>query len=157
MSITSDHRRSDRWANCPHYVRDLVWTDHEAIRTTLMSYTESMPPLLSPPDNELENSIAHNPINSNPHLFALVTPINVTRLGSLLANHPNCPLVNSVCCGFREGFWPWAITGGVGSPTTVDNSFRPLKDAAHIDFVHQQHDLEIVLSHLLLAQISYQG
>ncbi|KIM85547.1 hypothetical protein PILCRDRAFT_65877, partial [Piloderma croceum F 1598] len=106
-----------------------------------------MPPLPSPPVNELNNSVALNTIHENPHLFKIVTPIDVDRLELLLTPHPNRPGVNSVCCGLREGFWPWAATDGISRPLIVDNSDRPLTDKKHASFVREQRDAEIALEH----------
>jgi hypothetical protein len=60
---------TDRWANRPRYVRDLVWADDEATRMTLVVWTESAPPLPTPPANELDNVVALTTIQDNPHLF----------------------------------------------------------------------------------------
>jgi hypothetical protein len=87
----------DRWIYRPHYVRDLVWTDNDPIRMTLVTWTESAPPLPSPPMNELTNSIALRTIRDNPDLFKIVTPIDIDHLECLLVLHPNRPLVLSVC------------------------------------------------------------
>jgi hypothetical protein len=135
----------DRWALRPRYARDLVWADDIPIHTTLVAWTESAPPLPSPPSNELLNPIALKTIEDHPDLFKIVTPVDVDHLEHLLTAHPNRPLVSSICRGFREGFWPWAITEGVERPLIVDNSTRPLSDEAHINFVHEQRDAEIAL------------
>lgn len=135
----------ERWANRPRYVRDLVWASDEPSRTTLALYTESMPSIPSPPENEMSNTIALDTIKNYPHLFKIVTPINIDRFQSLLTNHPNRPLVDSVCRGLHEGFWPYAITQGSQRPCIVDNSYRPLKEEAHISFARQQRDTEIKL------------
>jgi len=128
----------DRWAHRPRYARDLVWADNEPPRVTLAAWTESALPLSSPPANELSNEVALKTIRENPHLFKIVTPIDVDRLEHLLNSHPNRPLVHSICQGFRDGFWPWAITDGVERPLIVDNSFRPISDKSHINFIHEQ-------------------
>ncbi len=47
--------------------------------------------------------------------------------------------------GLETGFWPWADTSNPGYPTTNDNSFRPLRDHSHMDFVRSQRDTEIDL------------
>ena len=70
------------------------------------------------------------------------------RLEHLLTLHPNRAFVHSVCRGFREGFWPWAVTDGVVRPPVVDNSFRPLANQSHIAFVHEQQVMEIALGRL---------
>lgn len=142
----SDPTHLDRWANKPRYARDLIWGDgDEPNRLTLALSTESMPPLPSTPTNELNNPVAKDTICSHSHLFEIVTPIDVDRLASYLVTHPNQPLVSSIIHGLRYGFWPLAITDGVDRPSIVDNSHRPLREAAHIDFVRKQRDTEMAL------------
>ena len=57
------------------------------------------------PSEELENVVVTNTILNYEHLFRIVTPINIDRLSSLLTNHPNQPLVQSVLTGLREGLY----------------------------------------------------
>ena len=49
-------------------------------------------------------------IQSYPHLFCIITPIDMDHFKQLLHNHPNSELVVSVCQGLRSSFWPFAIT-----------------------------------------------
>ena len=119
----------DRWARQPRYVQDLVWGSDEPSRIMLALWTESAPPLPSPPVHELSNQMSLKTIHENPHLFKIVTPVDVDRLELLLDLHPNRPLVHSICRGFCHGFWPWAITDGVERPSIIDNSFCPLLKA----------------------------
>jgi hypothetical protein len=84
-------------------------------------------------------------VRNNPDLFQVVTPIRVDRLQQLLAGHPNRDLVDSVCHGFREGFWPWADTSLPGYPNTWDNSDRPIIEPTHQQFLRDQRDAEISL------------
>ena len=145
QSANNKLRGADRWAYRPRFARDFVWTDNEPPRTTLALWTESMPPFPTPPENELNNPVALDTIRNYPHLFKIVTPLDVDRLESLLALHPNRPAVASMCHGLRVGFWPWAITEGVPRPLVVDNSSRPLTDEKHVSFVRAQRDAEIAL------------
>ena len=46
----------------------------------------------------------------------------------LLKTHPNRPLINSVCRGLWEGFWPYANID-LNAPDTFDFSERQLTDA----------------------------
>ena len=89
-----------RWENHPRYARGLVWTDNDPTHTTLAAYTEIMPALPSAPTNELNNPVAHATIRLHPHLFQLITPINIDCLESLLTTHPNQALVCSIILGF---------------------------------------------------------
>src|SRR5258708_40287828 len=50
-----------------------------------------------------------NTIHSYPHLFPIITPVDVDRFKLLLHNHPNTALISSVCCGLRSGFWLFPI------------------------------------------------
>src|SRR5882724_8244889 len=68
-------------------------------------------------------------------------PINVNRFESLLEQHPNHPLVDSVCRSLREGAWPFA-TINPEDPTTFDFSSHTLNDSGTL-FVQEQCDLEI--------------
>jgi hypothetical protein len=129
----------------PRYARDLIWADNEPTRTTLAMATESMSPLPGPPENELSNQVALETIRQNPHLFKIVTPIDVDQFESLLDTHPNRSLIRSISRGLREGFWPWADTSDPSLPETWDNSFRLIDDPAKIQFVHEQRDKEIAL------------
>ncbi|KIJ22709.1 hypothetical protein M422DRAFT_122863, partial [Sphaerobolus stellatus SS14] len=100
-------------------------------------------PLPIPPSDELLlNKAAIETIKNNPHLFAIITPINYRHFYDLLHSHPNRALVHSVCLGFRDGFWPWANTHDSSRPITWDNSFRPLKDPSHETFVYEQCQIE---------------
>ncbi|PBK94094.1 DNA/RNA polymerase [Armillaria gallica] len=98
-----------------------------------------------PPHNELNNHVALDTIKSHLTLFHIITPINITCFRELLDSHPNQELVSSVCVGLEAGFWPWADTNNPGYPTTNDNSFRPLRDHSHVDFIRSQRDTEIDL------------
>jgi hypothetical protein len=82
-------------------------------------------------------------IEENPHLFPIVTPINVDCFEELLATHPNQPYVKSVCTALREGFWPWADTHTDEYPITHDNSDRPLKSEKERLFLREQRDVEL--------------
>ena len=137
----------DHWAHCPCYARDLVWDEALMHHMTLTQFTKIAPPLPSPPDNKLNNQVALDTIVCNPHLFKLVTPINIHVLKSYLASHPNHPFISSVCHGFQEGFWPYASSDQANQPTIIDNSFHPLQDEAHLAFVRQQHNVELALHH----------
>jgi hypothetical protein len=129
----------------PRYARDLIWTHDEPSRLTLARSTEFEPPVPSPPSNELSNNVALKTIHDNPHLFKIVTPINVDIFQSYLAHHPNQPFVQSVCRGLREGFWPWANTDFSEWPITYDNSYREIKNETHRVFLIEQIEAEVEL------------
>jgi hypothetical protein len=129
----------------PRYMRDFVWSDSEYGESASVSMTLHAPALPAPPQDELQDQIVSDTITQHPHLFAIITPVKVDRLEELLVSHPNRPLINSICRGFREGFWPWADTCKPGYPTTWDYSARLVHDSAHRQFLHDQRDIEIEL------------
>jgi hypothetical protein len=116
-------------------MRELYWDDKHDQRISLTMWTETAAPLPSPPADQLTNTVALHTLAAAPHLFKIVTPIDIDHLCDLLPSHPNRLLVTSICRSLRLGFWPWATTAGVERPVIVDNSERLLKDPAHIDFV----------------------
>jgi hypothetical protein len=129
----------------PRYLRDFIWFEEEPSSVPSALATEFMLPVPTPPINELSNLVALHTIRNHPHLFKIITPINVDRFGSYLLDHPNRSFVDSVCQGLRDGFWPWAITDDPSLPVTWDNSHRVLKEQGHVDFVREQRDVEIQL------------
>jgi len=60
------------------------------------TFTELTKPLASVPPSELCNPIPNVTLLSHPHLFKIITPINVDHLQTLLTSHLNQPLINSV-------------------------------------------------------------
>ncbi|KZV91665.1 hypothetical protein EXIGLDRAFT_589182, partial [Exidia glandulosa HHB12029] len=76
-------------------------------------------------------------------LFRIVTPIRVDVFEKYLEDHPNPEFVKFVCRGLREGFWPNAQTEAGVYPITWDNSDRPIRDDAHLTFLHEHRDAEI--------------
>ena len=110
---------------------------------TLAAYTEIMPALPSPSENELNNEVVNATICNHPHLFQLVTPVNVDCLEQYLSLHPNQVLAHSITLGFCQGFWPYTITENIPHPSIVNNSSCVIKDPVHAQFVHEQRDYEI--------------
>jgi hypothetical protein len=126
-------------------MRRSVWTDAGSSDcfspTARCTLTDK--PLPRPPLEEFANRDTQATIRENPHLFKIVTPINVKRFEELLETHPNKPFVQSVCTSLREGFWPWANTQKEDYPVTWDFSDRPLKTEREADFLRSQRDIEI--------------
>lgn len=100
-----------------------------------------MPPP-SIPLSKLTNAVSSATILSNPLIFRVTTLLNVDIFEHLLADHPNCPLVEWVCHGFWEGLWPGANTSAIVVPKTIDYSNHPLDEAA-AKFVWTQRNKEI--------------
>ncbi|KIJ32237.1 hypothetical protein M422DRAFT_184884, partial [Sphaerobolus stellatus SS14] len=123
------------------YTHGFLWSADEEPGTPSATSTLYAAPLPSPPKSELNNTTTWETINRYPHLFKIVTPINVTHFKGLLQHHPNQPYVQSVCRGLREGFWPHA-TIPPDSPDTFDFSDRPQSEEA-LSFIRAQRDKEI--------------
>ena len=143
--IASQRFEDQKWECRPKYVRNFVWIDNEPPHMTLAAYTEIMPALPSPPENELNNDAVRATIHLHPHLFCLVTPVNIEHLEYYLSSHPNHTLTRSIILGFHEGFWPFTITENSPRPSIVNNSSCVIKDPAHVQFVCKQRDYKIRL------------
>ena len=89
---------------------------------TAADWTLTALSLPRPPPSEARNLSACKTVNDHPDLFKIVTPVKVDNLECLLVSHPNCPFVESVLEGLREGFWLWASTTLEGYPETHDES-----------------------------------
>jgi hypothetical protein len=129
----------------PRYYQRSVWADGESSVSFSPTASSTLveAPLPRPPPEEFSNVDALATIRKNPHLFKIVTPINVTQFERLLESHPNKPFVQSACVSLREGFWPWANTQKEDYPTTWDFSERPPKTEREADFLRDQRDVEI--------------
>jgi len=129
----------------PRYMERSVWTDEDTspLVSPTAACTLSDEPLPRPSLQEFSNLDAMQTIRDNPHLFRIVSPINVDRFEKLLETHPNKPFVQSVCASFREGFWPWANTQKEEYPATWDFSERPPKTEREAGFLRDQRDVEI--------------
>ncbi|KAG8961706.1 hypothetical protein FRC05_005827 [Tulasnella sp. 425] len=126
-------------------MRGFLW--RKALRMGISpsaAYTEVAPPIPAPPENELNNPVTIQTIRSYPHLFQIVTSINVDQLESYLQNHPNHPLVESIVSGFRDRFWPFTETEGRDIPVIVDMPNQPFSDE-QMEFVRMQRDEEVAL------------
>ncbi|KAF8579934.1 hypothetical protein K439DRAFT_1648342 [Ramaria rubella] len=102
---------------------------------------ETAEPLPPVPATEHSSVLINQTLNLQPHLFYIVTPINIDKFEALLSSHPNQPLVNSVCRGLREGFWPYASINP-DHPVTNDSICRELDDSA-AESICTQRDIEI--------------
>ncbi|TFY58165.1 hypothetical protein EVG20_g8259 [Dentipellis fragilis] len=129
----------------PHHQRGFVWNPDMCSQssTPVADWSLTAEPLPSPPENELHNVATQETLAKYPHLFKVVTPINVDKFESLLKDHPNKPFVASICRGLREGFWPSADTSDPKYPATWDNSKRELKTEEHRAFVEEQCQKEV--------------
>ncbi len=65
--------------------------------TLSATYTESAPAVPDVPASDYRYANITNTIQSYPHLFSIITPINVNYFEQLLHNHPNTKLIHLVC------------------------------------------------------------
>ncbi|VDC04894.1 unnamed protein product [Peniophora sp. CBMAI 1063] len=130
----------------PRLNRGFLWEEDpflDSYVTPLATWTETAQPVPSPPLSVLNDPIANTTLASHPHLFAVVTPINIKNFESSLSSHPNQPYVQSVIRGLREGFWPY-IDGDLDRPLIRDHPERDL-EPAHLAFAKEQRDEERAL------------
>ena len=127
----------------PRYLRYNLWDPTTPFHPTVADWSETAIPLPAPPLSELNDPIVQKTISDNPHLFWIVTPINVDRFETLLSDHPNPLFVESVCAGLRRGFWPWADTQREGYPSIYDGARPTPLDKKKAAFLREQRDVEI--------------
>ena len=135
--------RNTTYGMKPKYLRYNVWNPESDFSPSTSDWTLTAEPLEGPPQSELDDENVKRTIKENPHLFKIITPIQVDVFEAYLSTHPNQPFVKSVCKGLREGFWPWAKTPCAGYPTINDESKPPPLDAKKADFLRTQRDLEV--------------
>ncbi|TDL23316.1 DNA/RNA polymerase, partial [Rickenella mellea] len=82
-------------------------------------------------------------VESNPHLFKIVTLIKVNAFRDLLKHHPNKRLVSSACRGLQEGFWPWATYPLSDYPLTNDEAQELFHDPVHQDILREKVQGEV--------------
>ena len=126
----------------PKWSRGFLWVCDASLKTPSATFTEIAAPLPDVPPSESCNHIPNSTITSHPHLFKIVMPIKVDCFEQCLSSHPNWPLIDSVCWGLCEGFWPFAIFNEL-APQTWDNSSWPLK-GPNLEFALKQWDKEII-------------
>ena len=127
----------------PKYLRYNTWDPESEFTPNVADWTLTAKPLEGPPQSALDDEPVSRTLRENPDLFKIVTPINVDISESYLATHPNRGLVNSVCDGLRNGFWPWAVTPMPGYPT-INNESKPAPiDEKRADFLRGQRDAEV--------------
>ena len=129
--------------HCP----TLIWRASDTPRAVSAYSTLTAEPVPSPPKNEFQNKIACKTISENPDLFKIVTSIKPDVFKEYLKDHPNQPLVESVDCGVRNGFWPWADTSDPRFPTTYDGSGQRSRITSEdkAKFIQQQSEDEMNL------------
>ncbi|RDB21877.1 hypothetical protein Hypma_010992 [Hypsizygus marmoreus] len=93
----------------PRFRRGFVWSNVPSDNTISPAalYTETAPPLPSPPLHLLHDPILQSSLTSLRDAVKVETPFDVDKLESMLHDHPNQPFVESVVRGLRDGFWPF--------------------------------------------------
>jgi hypothetical protein len=135
--IELEHPKYMQRSVCTRMMEDSSWISP----TVVCTMTDDLLP--RPPPEEYMNQAAVSTIKNNPHLFRIVTPINVDCFEELLKTHLNKLFVQSICISLHEGFWPWATTQKEEYPTTWDFSERPPKTEHRAGFLREQRDIEL--------------
>ena len=127
----------------PRYLRYNIWDPNTDLSANTSDWTLTAKPLEGPPQSALDDESVTKTINENPDLFKIVTPIRVDVFEKYLTSHPNQGFVKSVCKGFREGFWPWAVVPSPGYPVTNNESKPAPSDEEKANFLRAQRDIEV--------------
>jgi hypothetical protein len=89
----------------PKFRRGFAWGDSSSKNLSPAAlYTETAPPLPSPPDHLVNDPVIQATIEQLVDHIKVETPFDVDKLESLLIGHPNPLLVQSALRGLREGF-----------------------------------------------------
>ncbi|KAF5369108.1 hypothetical protein D9615_010430 [Tricholomella constricta] len=95
----------------PRFRRGFVWSDSHSYSPDNISpsalYTETAPPLPSPPSHLVNDPLIQASLHSMRHHVKVDTPFDVDKFEAMLHDHPNRPFVDSVMSGLRNGFWPF--------------------------------------------------
>lgn len=155
VSTSQDERIARLWSNAPLHLfgvepgeptfqRGLLWTLEEVGQSPTAQSTLNDKPFPRPHRRESRAEVLDT-IERYPHLFKIVTPINVPAFERLLRNHPNKDFVKSIVIGLKEGFWPFANTNpnGASYPLTHDASKRPPRTKEIGQFLIDQCKTEI--------------
>lgn len=138
----------------PKYLRGYVWAsvaDRSACLPLLSSeQTVFAAPLPHPPALSSHLTPLNNFISSNPDLFQIITPILVDKFRSILTSHPNRMLVNLVCDGLAEGFWPYADLSTLDPNQSFDHEAAACGKRCKVNdeesaFLLQQRDKEMAV------------
>src|SRR5260221_108287 len=127
----------------------LIFGVGDISHTPSATYTESASLVPSVPASDYWYTEITHTIRSHPHLFPIITPINVDPFEHLLHNHPNNQLVVSVCQGLRSGFWPFANTeksDSLPQGCVTHLQGMPVLDNDSLLFLKSQCNTEISLS-----------
>jgi hypothetical protein len=90
----------------PRFRRGFAWSDQSPHMSPSALYTETAPPLPSPPEHLLNDPIIQAALRASANHIKVTTTFDVDKFERMLSDHPNQPFVQSVLKGMREGFWP---------------------------------------------------
>ncbi|KAF6743491.1 hypothetical protein DFP72DRAFT_827734, partial [Ephemerocybe angulata] len=126
----------------PRFRRGFVWTSSNPnILSPSALYTETAPPLPTPPDSLLSNPSYKATLAALGDAVKVETPFDIEALGSLLSDHPNQPFVQSVLRGLREGFWPFDDGEWEALGKEYDGNFA--KEEDDLDAIRAFRDKEV--------------
>ena len=142
-SAVGHPQRIEFYGMRPKYLRYNIWDPDGNLAVTTAEWTHTAKPLPRPPSVQLMQPIVSDTVSKHSHLFKIVSPIKINRFKDLLIDHPNQPLVKSVCDGLMYGFWPWADIWKPDYPETLDLSLSIQSDAEREKFFREQAAIEI--------------
>jgi len=142
-SAVGHPQRIEFYGMRPKYLRYNIWDPDGDLAVTTAEWTHTAKPLPRPPSVQLMQPIVSDTVSKHSHLFKIVSPIKIDCFKDLLTDHPNQPLVKSVCDGLMYGFWPWADIWKPDYPETLDLSLSIQSDAEREKFFREQAAIEI--------------
>ncbi|KDQ59561.1 hypothetical protein JAAARDRAFT_205592 [Jaapia argillacea MUCL 33604] len=101
-------RKAFEFTDVPSFHRGFAWGSSSPNNISPAAlYTESAPPLPSPPQHLLDDPIIKFALKQNKHHMKVETPFDISAFEGLLSDHPNPLFVQSVIHGLRHGFYPF--------------------------------------------------
>ncbi|KAJ6604915.1 hypothetical protein B0H10DRAFT_1957404 [Mycena sp. CBHHK59/15] len=92
----------------PKFRRGFLWSSSPQNHISPAAlYTETAPPLPSPPAHLLNEPVVQASLRAMKDHIKVETPFNVECFENLLVDHLNQHFVRSVMTGLWEGFWPF--------------------------------------------------
>jgi hypothetical protein len=125
----------------PKFRRGYAWADSSSKNISPSAlYTETGPPLPSPPDHLVDDPVIRATIQKLGDHIKVETPFDIDKLETLLLDHPNPPLVQSALRSLREGVWP--LSDGVWDIEAEGISENYPMDEADLDALRAFRDKE---------------
>ncbi|KAJ7731733.1 hypothetical protein B0H16DRAFT_1329111, partial [Mycena metata] len=130
----------------PKFRRGYLWSSSTQNNISPAAlYTESAPPLPSPPAHLINDPVMQASLRAMKDHIKVETPFNVDRFENLLVDHPNQPFVHSVMTGLREGFWPFHAGEYKDELQVKGENFAT--DPADLAAIRAYRDKEISVAH----------